>query len=77
MGYVLTTDACGAYFNDNSKLVLASDNYSLNYFEKGPDKVEARESYSMKSYPPTLKKKVTLLMHFKTHLESVKPEINF
>ena len=40
VGYVLTTDAYGAYFNDNTKLVLASDNYTLNYFEKGVDRVE-------------------------------------
>ena len=38
VGYILTSDACGAYFNDNSKLVLSSDNYLLNYFEKGPDR---------------------------------------
>lgn len=51
VGYTLTNDACGAYFNDNSKLVVSSDNFCLHYFDKGPDRVEVKESYTMKNYP--------------------------
>jgi len=34
IGYTLTTDLCGVYFNDNSKLVLYPDNFTLQYFRE-------------------------------------------
>ena len=51
IGYLLTNETCGVYFNDNSKILLHPDNFSLEYFEKGLDKVEKRQCYNMKSYP--------------------------
>eukprot|EP00347_Sterkiella_histriomuscorum_P024288 403331651 len=69
IGYLLTNETCGVYFNDNSKILLHPDNFSLEYFEKGLDKVEKRQCYNMKSYPQELKKKVTLLIHFKNYME--------
>lgn len=41
IGYILTNDSCGVYFNDHSKLVLHPDNLHLDYFEKGIEKVES------------------------------------
>lgn len=40
IAYLLTTSACGVYFNDNSKIVLAPDNFNFNYYEKGVNRVE-------------------------------------
>jgi polo-like kinase 1 len=48
------------------------DNMTFEYFEKGLDKVEQRESYNLKTYPSELKKKVTLLVHFKNYMEGNK-----
>jgi polo-like kinase 1 len=69
IGYILSTNACGVYFNDNSKIILASDFLTLTYIEKGLDKQESTEYYSMKNYPPEIKKKVTLLIHFKNYMD--------
>lgn len=72
VGYILTTNFSGVYFNDNSKVVLSPDNYQFEYFEKGLDRVERRELHNLKTYPSDLKKKVTLLIHFKNYMEGVK-----
>ena len=42
---------------------------TIEYFEKGLDKVEKRETHSLKQYPTELKKKITLLIHFKNYME--------
>jgi polo-like kinase 1 len=42
---------------------------TLSYIEKGLDKQESTEYYSMKNYPPEIKKKVTLLIHFKNYMD--------
>ena len=79
VGYLLTNNTCGVYFNDNSKIVLFTDNYTFEYLEKGPSKVESRDIFNLKKYPSDLKKKVTLLMYFRKHLdegESRKSDIN-
>jgi polo-like kinase 1 len=36
------------------------------------DKVERKELHNLKSFPNDLKKKVTLLIHFKNYMEGVK-----
>jgi polo-like kinase 1 len=69
IGYILTNDSCGVYFNDHSKLLLHPDYQHLDYFEKGVDKVETSQSFTLKTYPPELKKKVTLVIHFKNYME--------
>jgi polo-like kinase 1 len=72
VGYILTTNFCGVYFNDNSKIILQPDNYTIEYFEKGLDKVERKEQHNLKTFPNDIKKKVTLLIHFKNYMEGVK-----
>jgi len=70
MGYLLSNGVCGVYFNDNTKIVLHPDNYTIEYFEKSIEsKKEQKALFGFKSYPPALKKKVTLLVHFKNMLE--------
>jgi polo-like kinase 1 len=66
---MLTNDSCGVYFNDNSKMLLYPDNINIDYSEKSAKRQEVREKYSIKNYPHELKKKITLLIHFKNYLE--------
>ena len=51
IGYLLTNLQTGVYFNDNTKIVLCSDNQTVYYFEKGIDKKENKEIYSLQQYP--------------------------
>lgn len=71
IGYILTTDLCGVYFNDNSKIILHPDNFIFDYFEKSLDKRERHETHTLNDYTPELKKKVTLLIHFKNFMEGI------
>lgn len=49
VGYILTTDHCGVYFNDNSKILLCPDNFTFQYYEKSlVDRVERKEQYNLK-----------------------------
>ena len=34
MGYILTNNACGVYFNDTTKLLMSFDGTSLDYFSR-------------------------------------------
>jgi polo-like kinase 1 len=38
IGYILTNDSTGVYFNDNTKITLHSDNFTIEYMEKGLEK---------------------------------------
>jgi polo-like kinase 1 len=69
IAYTLTNEICGVYFNDNSKIVLHPDNINFDYFEKGIDGKDVHESQNLTNYAPDLKKKVTLLIHFKNYME--------
>jgi polo-like kinase 1 len=51
LGYILTTEACGVYFNDTSKMILAPDFVNLHYIEKGLEKKDSVETHTFKSYP--------------------------
>jgi polo-like kinase 1 len=70
LGYLLSNGFSGVFFNDSSKIIL---NPYTNYFfyieRRTTDKQEVIVSHYMNDYPPELKKKVTLLQHFKNYLE--------
>jgi polo-like kinase 1 len=70
LGYLLSNGFSGVFFNDSSKIIL---NPNTNYFfyieRRTTDKQEVIVSHNMNEYPPELKKKVTLLQHFKNYLE--------
>ncbi len=51
IGFMLTNDSCGVYFNDNSKMLLYPDNINIDYSEKLASRQEVREKYSIKNYP--------------------------
>jgi len=63
-GYVLSNGCTGIYFNDCTKILLLEDKQNVLYI----DQHEARQFCSLHSFPPTLKKKVTLLNHFCEYL---------
>lgn len=69
IGYILTNQSCGTYFNDNSKIILYPDNQTLFYRDHKRNTKNQNEIYNINKYPEALKKKVTLLLHFKSYME--------
>jgi serine/threonine protein kinase len=71
LGYLLSSGVVGVYFNDSTKLVLeAGAGERIEYADRVPPGGEAppRVIATLADYPPELKKKVTLLRHFREHL---------
>ena len=77
LGYLLSNNCCGVYFNDFSKLIFDPILNYFEYIEKSKiTKIDESVYYYINSYPQTLQKKVTLLFHFRSYLESIKPPSN-
>ena len=73
LGYILSNNSCGVFFNDCTKMILDPTKDYLEYIERRSiDKVDILSCYSFKSYPKELHKKVTLLQHFRSYLEGSK-----
>lgn len=75
LGYLLSNGAVGVYFNDSTKIVLASDGEHFEYVERSTTdpksgcRIEApRQPYLLSAAPSSLNKKVTLLKHFRSYL---------
>jgi hypothetical protein len=62
IGYLLSNSTVGVYFNDSTKII--SSGSTFDYYCRSGQEL----SYSIKDFPEHLKKKVTLLEHFKKHL---------
>ena len=86
LGYLLADGAVGVYFNDSTKIVLASDNEHFEYIERsssssGRRRDIIRQPHTLSSYPESLNKKVTLLKHFRGYLmeqyrkNPIKPDV--
>ena len=70
LGYLLSNGFSGVFFNDSSKIILNPNTNKFYYIERRTtDKQEVIVSHNLTDYPPELKKKVTLLQHFKNYLE--------
>jgi len=71
-GYLLSNNAVGVYFNDSTKIILSPDNKHFEYIERmscsSGSSLPPRHAHTLDNYPESLKKKVTLLVHFKAHL---------
>uniref|UniRef100_A0A8C9SJQ7 Serine/threonine-protein kinase PLK n=1 Tax=Scleropages formosus TaxID=113540 RepID=A0A8C9SJQ7_SCLFO len=64
LGYQLCDNSIGVLFNDSTRLIMYNNGDSLQYIERG-----GAESYlSVRSYPPTLSKKITLLKYFRNYM---------
>lgn len=71
LGYLLSNGSTGVYFNDSSKLVLNANGNMFHYFERrGTDRQEKVSVHFLTDYPKEMQKKVTLLQHFRSYLES-------
>ena len=73
IGYMLSNGSAGVYFNDSTKIICDKDGTSFQYINNDQSNYEG-VLHSFANYPIELQKKVTLLMHFRKHLNS---ETNF
>lgn len=76
LGYFLSNEATGVFFNDSTKIVLDPNGYHFDYMERrSSDRQDIGKEYTLTEYPKELQKKVTLLQHFRSYLEgSEKPK---
>lgn len=73
LGYILSNGNSGVFFNDCTKIIYNPQTEIFQYLErKGNEKVDYTTYWRIKSYPQELHKKVTLLLHFKSYLDSSK-----
>lgn len=80
LGYYLSNEVTGVFFNDSTKIVLDPNGYHFDYYERrNVDRQDIGKEYTLTEYPKELQKKVTLLQHFRSYLEGsekpTKPEV--
>jgi polo-like kinase 1 len=76
LGFLLNDGGSGVYFNDSTKTALEAHGDSFQYIERKKDEKDDTDrrpectvkTYTLSSYPESLKKKVTLLTHFRNYL---------
>lgn len=79
IGYKLSNGSYGVLYNDSTKMLLNENLYDFIYIRReSSSQKELLDSlinhYDFGNYPPSLKKKVILLQHFKSYLDGVKFE---
>lgn len=76
LGYLLSDNAAGVFFNDSTKIVVAQGDTQFYYYERravsSTEKQDVMTNHSLNNYPKELQKKVTLLEHFKSYLSQNK-----
>ncbi|EGR33763.1 protein kinase domain protein, partial [Ichthyophthirius multifiliis] len=71
LGYLLSNGSCGVFYNDCSKIIMDQSALFLEYYEKVQNQKQDKLTvYNINNYPQELNKKVTLLQHFRSYLES-------
>jgi polo-like kinase 1 len=69
VGYILSDGSIGVYFNDSTKIILVPDASQFDYVtRRTQERPETRTTHCFEDYPEDLKKKVTLLRHFKNYM---------
>ncbi|KAL8618752.1 Serine/threonine-protein kinase plk1 [Nucella lapillus] len=64
LGYQLCDNSVGVLFNDSTRLILLSNAENIHYIER-----DGQEHYhTLKVFPETLNKKVTLLKYFRNYM---------
>jgi polo-like kinase 1 len=62
------------FFNDSTKIVIDPNGHSFYYYERkaisSTEKQDVMITYDLADYPKDLQKKVTLLQHFRSYLET-------
>lgn len=70
LGYYLSNEVTGVFFNDSTKIVLDPNGHHIDYMERrSSDRQDFAKQYTLTEYPKELQKKVTLLQHFWSYLE--------
>lgn len=70
LGYYLSNEVTGVFFNDSTKIVLDPNGHNIDYMERrSSDRQDVGKEYTLTEYPKELQKKVTLLQHFWSYLE--------
>jgi len=70
LGYLLSNGCSGVFFNDSTKVILDPVSNNIEYIERlGNDRQDFMQQFNLREYPAEMKKKVTLLSHFKSYLE--------
>ena len=70
IGYMLSNGCAGVYFNDSTKMVADKEGTLFQYLSKvDHSKDDELTEHKFSNYPPEFQKKVTLLLHFRKHLE--------
>ena len=74
LGYMLSNKCTGVFFNDATKIVIDPEGNKFNYFERKlvsqSERLDVMNTYTLTEYPKELQKKVTLLQHFRSYLET-------
>ena len=74
----MSNGCSGVFFNDYTKIIFDPKNEYFEYLERTPnDRTDTLKCYRLYSYPKELHKKVTLLLHFRSYLESIKPPVTY
>lgn len=77
LGFLLNNGSSGVYFNDSTKTAVEPNSDTFQYIERkrveedGTPKRRGEttlSTYNLEEYPESLKKKVTLLKHFRNYL---------
>ena len=62
LGYYLSNEATGVFFNDSTKIVLDPNGHHIDYMERRSiDRQDVGKEFTLTEYPKELQKKVTLL----------------
>ncbi|KAL4507292.1 hypothetical protein ABPG72_002085 [Tetrahymena utriculariae] len=70
LGYLLNNGQAGVFFNDSTKIILNPKTGQFDYIERNSaNKQDFGAEYSLKEYPESIQKKLTLLQHFRSFLE--------
>jgi len=70
LGYLLSNNATGVFFNDSTKIILDQKGHHFDYMERRTsDKQDVMTSHTLADFPKDLQKKITLLQHFRSYLE--------
>ena len=78
LGYLLSNGCSGVFFNDYTKIIYDPKKEYFEYLERKPnERNDFLRCYRLKSYPKELHKKVTLLLHFRSYLESIRPPVTY
>lgn len=70
MGYKLSNGCSGVYFNDSTKIICDPKNSFDYLYKQENERHDTCYTHTLDDYPGNLNKKVTLLQHFRSYLES-------